>query len=101
MNLKRSIGTWGLLFAAVGGIVGSGWLFGPYYAARIAGPAAILSWVIGGCLMMVIAMTFAELSSTFPLAGGTVRFFATQSWPIGEFYHGLDWVDIGCRCGTD
>lgn len=85
MNLKRTIGTWGLLFAALGGIVGSGWLFGPYYAARIAGPAAILSWVIGGCLMIVIAMTFAELSSTFPLAGGTVRFLQLSHGPLVSF----------------
>ena len=85
MHLKRSIGTWGLLFAALGGIIGSGWLFGPFYAARVAGPAAILSWVIGGCLMMVIAMTFAELSSTFPLAGGTVRFLQLSHGPLVSF----------------
>ena len=90
MNLKRSIGTWGLLFAAIGGIIGSGWLFGPYYAARIAGPAAILSWVIGGCLMMVIALTFAELSSTFPMAGGTVRFLQLSHGPLVSFT--MAWV---------
>lgn len=85
MALQRSIGTWGLLFAAVGGIVGSGWLFGPFYAAQFAGPAAILSWVIGGVLMMVIAMTFAELSSTFPVAGGTVRFLQLSHGPLVSF----------------
>ena len=90
MPLKRSIGTMGLLFAAVGGIVGSGWLFGPYYAAQFAGPAAILSWVIGGALMMVIAMTFAELSSTFPLAGGTVRFLALSHGTMVSFSMG--WI---------
>jgi len=85
MGLKKSIGTWGLLFAAVGGIVGSGWLFGPYYAARIAGPSAVFSWVLGGGLMMVIAMTFAELSSTFPLAGGTVRFLQLSHGPLVSY----------------
>lgn len=85
MHLKRSIGTWGLLFAALGGMIGSGWLFGPFYAAQFAGPASVLSWVIGGCLMMVIAMTFAELSSTFPLAGGTVRFLQLSHGPLVSF----------------
>ncbi|MCH9770397.1 MAG: APC family permease [Gammaproteobacteria bacterium] len=85
MTLKRSIGTWGLLFAAVGGIIGSGWLFGPFYAAQEAGPAALLSWVIGGGLMMVIAMTFAELSSTFPVAGGTVRFLHLSHGPLVSY----------------
>lgn len=90
MNLKRSIGTWGLLFAAIGGIVGSGWLMGPFNAAQIAGPASILSWVIGGALMMVVAMTFAELSSTFPLAGGTVRFLQLSHGPLVSFT--MAWV---------
>lgn len=85
MSLKRSIGTWGLLFAALTGMVGSGWLFGPYNAAQFAGPAAVLSWVIGGVLMMVIALTFAELSSTFPVAGGTVRFLQLSHGPLVSF----------------
>ncbi len=85
MHLQRSIGTLSLLFAAVGGIVGSGWLFGPYYAAQFAGPSAILSWVLGGCLMMVIALTFAELASSFPLAGGTVRFLQLSHGPLVSF----------------
>lgn len=80
MKFRRNISSMGLLFAAVGGIVGSGWLFGPMYAAQIAGPAAILSWVIGGFLMILIALTFAELATTFPVAGGMVQF--------GEMSHG-------------
>src|SRR3990167_5526764 len=74
MKFQRNITTVGLLFTAVGGIVGSGWLFGSFYAAKIAGPAAIFSWLLGGCMMMVIALTFAELATMFPVAGGTVRF---------------------------
>src|SRR3990167_67831 len=80
MRFKRNISTLGLLFAAVGGIVGSGWLFGPMYAAQIAGPAAIFSWIIGGVLMILIALTFAELATTFPVAGGMVQF--------GQMSHG-------------
>ncbi|MCH9643432.1 MAG: APC family permease [Gammaproteobacteria bacterium] len=90
MNLKRHIGTWGMLFAALGGIVGSGWLFGPLYVARLAGPAAILAWIIGGCLMMVVAMTFAELSSTFPMTGGTIRFLHLSHGPLVSF--SMAWI---------
>lgn len=71
---KRSIGKASLLFTAVGSIIGSGWLFGPYYASQIAGPAALLSWVIGGLLMILIALTFAELSAMLPIVGGIARF---------------------------
>lgn len=74
MNLQKSISIFTLFFSAIGAIVGSGWLFGPLYAAQNAGPAAIFSWCLGGFLMIFIAFTFAELSSMFPLAGGMVRF---------------------------
>lgn len=85
MQFQRSISSVGLLFAAVGGIVGSGWLFGPMYAAQQAGPAAILSWVIGGVLMMFIALTFAELATTNPLSGGMVRFAQMSHGPVVSF----------------
>ena len=55
-------------------MLGSGWLFGPFISAQIAGPASIISWAIGGFLMMFIAFCFAELSSSFPIAGGMARF---------------------------
>ncbi|WP_304986070.1 hypothetical protein [Coxiella-like endosymbiont] len=44
--MKRTVGA--LLFTDVGGMVGSGWLFGPYFVARLSGSSAILEWVIGG-----------------------------------------------------
>lgn len=90
MQLKRSIGTLSLLFAAVGGIVGSGWLLGPFFVAKLAGPAAILSWIIGGCLMMLIAFTFAELATSFPVAGGTVRFLQMSHGPLISF--AMSWI---------
>ncbi|MEM8628557.1 MAG: APC family permease [Chlamydiota bacterium] len=74
MALQRTIGPWGILFASVGAVIGSGWLFGPFYAAKIAGPAAIFSWIFGGILMLFIAFTFVELSTMLPIAGGIARF---------------------------
>jgi amino acid transporter len=76
----QTMGRFALLLTAMGGIVGSGWLFGPLYAAQIAGPAAIISWILGGFLMLSIALTFAELSSAFPRMGGMIHF--------GEMSHG-------------
>ncbi len=85
MTLKRSISTTGLLFAAIAGIMGSGWLFGPFFAAKLAGPAAILAWILGGGLMIIVALTFAELASTFPVAGGTVRFLQLSHGPLVSY----------------
>ena len=73
-RLRRHIGPVGLLFAAIGSIIGSGWLFGAFNASKIAGPAAIFSWLIAGGLVMLIALTYAELGPMFPISGGVVRY---------------------------
>ena len=73
-ELKRHVGVVGLLFASVGSIIGSGWLFGALNASMAAGPAAIISWGLGGILILFIALTYAELGTMFPLSGGVVRF---------------------------
>lgn len=74
MKFQRSLGPIGLMFTAVSGVLGSAWLFGPYYAVQIAGPAALLSWILGALATWMIALTFAELSCMFPVAGGSARF---------------------------
>lgn len=93
MRFRRTIGPFGLLFAGIGSIIGSGWLFGPLYAAQIAGPAAVLSWIIGGLLMLIIAFTFAELGSAFPIAGGMVQYAQLSHGPLVSFMTGwMIWV---------
>ena len=72
-KLKRDVGLIGLTFVSVSGMMGSGWLFAPLLAAQEAGPAAVLAWLIGGGLILLIALTFAEVSSLLPIAGGIAR----------------------------
>jgi amino acid transporter len=73
-KMRRDIGVIGLLFASVGSIIGSGWLFGALTAAQLAGPAAIISWIIAAVMIMLIGLVFAELGTMFPVSGGVVRF---------------------------
>lgn len=73
-NMRRHIGTVGLLFASVGSIIGSGWLFGALNAAELAGPAAIFSWAIGAVMILLIGLVYAELGTMFPVSGGVIRF---------------------------
>lgn len=81
-GLHRDVSKLSLLFTGVGSIIGSGWLFGALYAAQIAGPAAILSWVVGGIMFIFIGLAFAELSVMFPVAGGVIRF---PNYSFGSF----------------
>ena len=71
---KRNIGLIGVTLASVGSMIGSGWLFGPLYAAQMAGPASILSWFLGGFFFVFIVLVFSELSSMFPIMGGLTSY---------------------------
>jgi amino acid transporter len=73
-GLKRDIGILGLLWASEGSIIGSGWLFGPLGALAVAGPSAILGWLIASVIILVLALVHAELGGLFPVSGGTSRF---------------------------
>ena len=44
-----------LVLLGLGSLIGSGWLFGAWEASSMAGPAAIISWVIGFLVIGTIA----------------------------------------------
>ena len=71
--MKRSISLTALLFASVSAILGSGWLFVAYYTSILAGASALLSWVIGGAALAIVAFTFAELCAMIPITGSSTR----------------------------
>lgn len=81
MTLNRRFTPINLLMLSINGMVGSAWLFAPFYAAKIAGSAAIIAWIIGGIGTAIIALTFAEVSVLFPFAGGTAQ--------IPQLSHGI------------
>lgn len=92
-HFRRDVGLVGLLFACVGSIIGSGWLFGPLYSAQIAGPSAIVSWGIGGVMFLLIALTYAELGAMHPIAGGVVRYPQLSFGPLASFAMGwISWL---------
>jgi amino acid transporter len=71
--LRRDARIIGLLFASTTSMIGSGWLFGAYHAAKLAGPLALWSWVVGAVIIMLIALSFAELAAMFPRSGALVH----------------------------
>jgi amino acid transporter len=73
-KLHRDVGMVGLLFASVGSIIGSGWLFSALNASKVAGPAVLIAWVLGGAAMILLALVHAELGGMYPVAGGSARF---------------------------
>jgi len=78
--MKRNISIVGLLFMSMSAIIGSGWLFATSYADTLAGPAALIAWVIGAALVVIIAFVFAEICTIVPVIGSSSR--------IPHFTHG-------------
>jgi len=71
--IRREVGAFALMLTGLGSIIGSGWLFGAWRAAGLAGPGAVWAWVIGAVVITTIALTYAELGAMFPESGGMVR----------------------------
>ncbi len=79
-SAERTLGVISLTFIAAGGILGSGWLFTPLLTAQLAGPASLVAWVIGAVAMILLAISFAEITAILPVSGGIAR--------IPRFTHG-------------
>ncbi|GAA1027931.1 APC family permease [Amycolatopsis albidoflavus] len=76
------------MFVSLGSIIGSGWLLGALKAAKVAGPASLLSWVLAAIMLAVLALIHAELGSAYPVAGGTARFPAFAFGALAAFTAG-------------
>ncbi|WAL66138.1 APC family permease [Amycolatopsis cynarae] len=89
-KLDRSVGFYGLMFVSLGSIIGSGWLLGALTAAKVAGPASLVSWVLAAVILAALALIHAELGAAYPVAGGTARFPALAFGVLAGFTGG--WV---------
>jgi amino acid transporter len=73
-RLKREVGVMSLMFVSLGSIIGSGWLLGALTAAKSAGAASVISWILAGLIIILLALVHAELGAAYPVAGGTARY---------------------------
>ncbi|HEY7642758.1 MAG TPA: amino acid permease [Steroidobacteraceae bacterium] len=71
-----TLSTFDATMITVGIVIGAGIFETPVLVAGIAGsPAAMLSaWMLGGALSFIGALTYAELATTYPSAGGDYTF---------------------------
>lgn len=94
-QVKGRIGLFQLVMLGLGSLIGSGWLFGSWEAAKVAGPAAILSWIIGALVIGVIAYNYVELGTMFPESGGMSRFAQySHGSLIGFIAAWANWVSL-------
>ncbi|MGI8771904.1 MAG: amino acid permease, partial [Acidobacteriaceae bacterium] len=82
-TLRRSLGPVNLITLGIGAIIGTGIfvLVGPA-AAKYAGPAVALSFIVAGITCAFAALCYSEFASLIPIAGSAYTYgYAT----LGEF----------------
>jgi len=75
-ELERTIGLVGGLAIGIGTMIGAGIFVFPGLAASTAGPAASLSFAIGGVIALLVALPTAELATAMPRSGGGYYFIS-------------------------
>ncbi|MDQ5884311.1 MAG: hypothetical protein QG556_650 [Pseudomonadota bacterium] len=91
--LKRAITKGNLLLMSAGGMVGASWLFSPYISVKMAGPYAMLAWLIISLFMLLIALPLCELGVLFPIAGGMVNYpNLTHGRGFGFLFAWISWL---------
>ena len=88
-NLAKELTLYGLIMVAIGSCIGSGIFVTPSQIAGLIPSSALilLVWAVGGIITLTGALTFGELGSIFPKAGGIYVFLkeAYGGW-LGFLY---------------
>jgi amino acid transporter len=90
-QFRRGMSLQAAMFMGVGGQIGSGWLFAVLSAAGIAGPSALISWLIGGALTMLIALAWMEVGTSIPVSGAIVRYPYLSNGGLASWIMGLSY----------
>lgn len=87
-QFKKQLSLMDLTFIGLGAIFGSGWLFSASHVASQAGPAGILSWIIGGFAVLILGIIYCELGAALPRAGGIIRYPVFSHGPLQGYLLG-------------
>jgi basic amino acid/polyamine antiporter, APA family len=89
-GLVRGLGTWDCVLLTIGSVVGTGIFLTPAGMARVLphGGLMLLVWVAGGLLVLAGALTFSELGTMYPRAGGFYHYLAEAYGPLWGFLYG-------------
>src|SRR5687767_7050300 len=89
MELKRDLGSLAAASLVVGTVIGSGIFLVPTTMIREVGTPQMVFvvWVVGGLLSMAGALSYAELSSAIPEAGGEYAYLREAYGPLWGFVY--------------
>jgi len=94
VELRRNLTLRNAIMLVVGNVVGAGiFTTSGFLAGELSHPLVLLGvWVAGGLLTLCGALTYAELGSMFPRAGGDYQFLKEAYGPLAGFL--LGWLSF-------
>lgn len=102
LGLKRSLSAAQLSMIAIGGAVGTGLFLGSGFAIGFAGPAVLVSYLIGAFITLLLMGAMAEMTVAHPTAGsfGAWAEFYLSPW-AGFLLRIAYWAGVVLALGTE
>lgn len=85
-SLQRDLKPRHLQLIALGGIIGSGYFLGTGQVLSTAGPATVLSYLLGGAIIVCVMLCLGELAVFNPVSSSFVTYshqFISPAWACG------------------
>src|ERR1700730_10875657 len=101
-GLRHQLSAGQMAMVAVGGSIGTGLLLGSGAAMEVAGPAAILSFLVAAFINWTVAMALGELASAHPAAGSFGVYGDLYLNPFAGFIARAGyWLGIALNIGAE
>src|SRR5262245_14593132 len=95
-GLRRGLKPRHLQLIALGGVIGSGYFLGTGEVLSTVGPAAVLSYVLGGIIVICVMACLGELAVACPVSSSFVTYarqLISPTWACGVGWsYWLTWV---------
>ncbi|WP_334001264.1 amino acid permease [Burkholderia gladioli] len=87
-HLQRHLGARHIRFLALGSAIGTGLFYGSASAIRLAGPAVILAYIVGGAAVYMVMRALGEMAVREPVAGSFGQYASDNLGPFAGFVTG-------------
>jgi len=94
-ELAKDLGLVSAMTIGIGTMIGAGIFVLPGVAANAAGPIVVVSFLVGGVIAMVNALSISELGTAMPKAGGGYYYINKSLGPMFGSIAGMgDWMGL-------
>jgi len=91
LELKRGLRERHIRLMALGSTIGVGLFLGSATAIRLAGPAILISYIVGGLAIFIIMRALGEMAVHNPVAGSFSRYAQTYLGPLSGYLTGWNY----------